>query len=281
MIINLDNHHQVNAAEGFINLMESGIYERMKQNKMFLDQSKSYLRSVLEPYETKRHVFKDLNWVAKFVPKKIWKINQAGLIEDLFCYVNPDIALSVLNLDAKSLEGDEMDLDTYLLPKSFYVRPTLNKSGKSYVRLHDYLFGGQTIEELVAEIRFSSLEGAKYQEVYSRFKEKSLHCSLLKEKRKINTPYGSVSLIENKPRWDLQSIYNTFGEELFIQYGKVDMAKMDALILKRLVPKSIFSAHRILKDIRLDFVVMDIESEEKAMEFYRDQQISKSLKRYA
>ncbi|MGG0720149.1 hypothetical protein ABE096_21585 [Robertmurraya massiliosenegalensis] len=66
-----------------------------------------------------------------------------------------------------------------------------------------------------------------------------------------------------------------------IQYGKVDMAKIDELILQGVIPKSIVSDHRILKDIRLDFVNMDLVSQEKSMQYFRNKQIQTNLKRFA
>lgn len=280
MKLQLKKTLNTSAAKELIHLIESGTYEKMKQNKTLLEQSKAYLRDLLEPYPAKRHEFKELNWVAKFIPKKIWETDNERLIEDLLCYIKPEIALSVIKLDTKRIKSGGVKLDAYLLPKSHYVRPTLNKFGKSKVKLTDFLFGAQTEVEMVAEIKACSFEEKKYEEIYNHFKESSNRCSVLLEQRKVTTPYGSVSLIENKPKWELKDVYRDFGEDLFINFGKVDMAKLEELIIGGAVPNGILSNHRVLKDIRLDFVVMDLAGEEKAMNFHRNRQIKTSMRRF-
>lgn len=273
----------VNVAAEFIELIETGIYKKLKDTETFLKQAKEELRGNLESYEGKRHEFKALNMVAKFVPKNQWETNHAGMIDELLCYVHPEIAFSVIRLDAKRIKEDCISdlLKPYLLPSTYYVRPTLNKKGKNVIGKIDYFFGGQSLEELVAEIKMTNLEHKKYQELYDEFKRKALDCTTLQEQRKVSTPYGSISLLPNKPEWDIAKINDTLGEEFLLTYGKVDMVRIDDLILQGIIPKTVVSAHRVLKDIRLDFVVMDISSEEKALNFHRRKQISSSLKRFA
>ncbi|MFP7442542.1 MULTISPECIES: hypothetical protein [Bacillus] len=276
------------AAAAFINLIESGTYQKLKQQETFLDQSKEALRGMLYHYEGKRHEFKEINYVAKFVRKNVWQTNHAGLIEELLCYVQPNIAAKAIQLDVKKIkeaneEGCNVHhlLTPYQNPDTYYLRPTLNKHGKRQIRTHDYLFGGQSIEELVTEIRDNTVTFKAYAEEYEHFKKAAEQCPVLKEKYKVTTPYGSVSLLSNRPTWNIENILNEMGEELIVSYGKVDISKLEQLILQGLIPKSMVSPFRKLLDIRLDFVVMDMSSEEKAVNFHRNKQIQASLKRFA
>lgn len=257
------------AATKFIELIESGTYQNLKQTEIFLEQAKQELRQMLEPYETKRHEFKEINMVAKFVRKCQWETNHAGLIEELLCYVRPEYALSVIQLDTKLLKEKKAleQLTPYQLPTSFYVKPALNKSGKEKIKTYDYLFGGQDEKQLIEEIRDVTHEHEQLKKKYDRFKRIAGDCPVLKAHKKVTTPYGSISLIANNPKWDLAKILEAFGEDFLINYGKVNMSKLDDFISQRIVPKSVVSAYRKLVDIRLDFVVMDLDKEAKAMEF--------------
>ncbi len=71
--------------------------------------------------------------------------------------------------------------------------------------------------------------------------------------------------------WEKTSLLNT-GRLIWL---------IDEYILKGIIPKSVVSAQRKLVDIRVDFVVMDIAAEERAMQYHRSKQINASLKRYA
>lgn len=59
------------------------------------------------------------------------------------------------------------------------------------------------------------------------------------------------------------------------------MAQLDELILEGAVPKSVVDSHRKVKDIRLDFIVMQLDVEERIFEIQRQKQIQTSLRRMA
>ncbi|WP_264739537.1 hypothetical protein [Cytobacillus firmus] len=181
---------------------------------------------MLEPHEGKRHEFKNLNWVAKFVAKNIWVTNHSGIIEELLCYVQPDIAFSVMKLDSKSIKDDNQVglLKPYTIPTTSFIKPALNKKGKSFIDNRDYLFGGQCEEELLSEIMAVTKELQTYQIRYEDFRKSCLRCPDLRERKKVTTPYGSISLLNNKPEWDLERVFGTLGEDFLIKYRKVDMA---------------------------------------------------------
>lgn len=185
------------AASQFIHLIESGQYKKKKKIESFLEQSKAYLSDYFSSWEGKRHEFRNQNMVAKFVAKKVNETDHSGLIDELLCYVRHDVVFPLLQLDSKAIreDGENESLKSYLLPKTFYVRPTLNKVGKRKVGQYDFLFGGQSDEELIAEIRDMAMKHKQLESNYEDFKSIAEHCSMLQEKKKVQTPYGSVSLI--------------------------------------------------------------------------------------
>lgn len=270
------------AAREFIHLIESGNYQEMKRLESFLKQAKTQMREMLSDSEGKRHEFRDLNMVAKFVPKKVFETDHSSIIEELLCYVRHDVVFPLISLDARQIKEEQYDqLKDYLLPQTYYVRPTLNKIGKQKVGKFDFLFGGQSEEELITEIGTCSLKHKELEDLYSDFKLKIQSCPVFKVKKKVTTPYGSISLCPNKDSWDLAQIYEGYGEDFLMNYGKVDMAKLEELVLEGAVPNSILSDHRKVTDIRVDFIVMQLDVEDRIMNYQSKKRINASLRRFA
>ncbi|MGE7791739.1 hypothetical protein [Lysinibacillus sp. NPDC096259] len=72
----------------------------------------------------------------------------------------------------------------------------------------------------------------------------------------LKTEVGSISKIPNKPIWDIYSIEKYFGSEFLCEFGEVNLTKLQEWIQIRALPKNILTSHQVVKDVRLDFVVM-------------------------
>lgn len=279
--------NETNAITDFQAFVQEGDYSLMKEHENFLKQAKEHLRSELHELPGKRHEFKKINMVAKFVVKEIRTVNHEGLIEDLFNYVKPELALSLLTLNSKAMVEVDMDgkATPYLLPSSYYVRPYLNKAGKAFLTKTDYLFGGQSTAQLVSEIKDVSLLHKKISQDYEIIKSdlKALFQTSkeLQKKKKASTSIGSLSMVANKASWDMKAIYEKLGEEFLISFGQVNMTELDEWIVKGLIPKNILTKNRTVEDLRLDFVVMRLDDEEKMLNMYRRRRTRLSLERYA
>lgn len=264
----------------FKEFMTEGEYRAMKQHEAFLKQAKEHLRNELHPLPGKRHEFRELNMVAKFVAVEVRSVDHEGLINELFDYVRAEQAVSLLTLDEKRMK--EVDQEgvaaPFLMPKNYFVRPFFNKAGKSYSKTHDYLFGGQSVEDLLTEIRVMG----KWHEIkvseYERLKERLSNHQELIDKNKISTPFGSISRIANKPSWDMAAIVNEVGEDFISTFGQVKLSELDDWVLTGVIPKSIVMKHRTVKDIRLDFVVMQLDVEDRIMNMVKRQRSEKSLR---
>ncbi|MDQ0271225.1 hypothetical protein [Cytobacillus purgationiresistens] len=266
----------------FINLIESGKYKELKQTEIFISQAKEHLRSSLNEWEGKRHAFPNLNMVAKFVPQKKWETNHASLIEDLFCYVKPEYIFPLISFNKKATdEQSYIDIKPFIEEPTFFVKSTLNKVGKKSLMTNDYLFGGQSIEELITEIRDSSIQYRSLKEAYEEFKRSAESCSVLNSKKKVPTPFGSVSLIKKQADWSSEKVYKNLGEGYLINFGKVNLALLDEYMMSGLIPKHIVSPHRQITDITLKFVVMQLDTEEKIMNIHQKKIRRLSLQRYA
>ncbi|WP_028393918.1 hypothetical protein [Bacillus cihuensis] len=261
----------------------SSEYNLLKQNTSFLKQAKKHLREQFSHYEGKRHEFKDINMLAKFVPVKVYETDHKGLIQELLCYVRPDVIFPLIQLSGIKEEDKDLPFNSlkYTFPKTYYVKPFFNKIGKIYNQTTDYLFGGQTTEQLLEEIKDSSSTLKSLEEKYDNLKNYAITCSAFNEKNKILTSFGSLSKIENKTLWDIEKLYNEGFEDTILQYGKISVSKLDDLILSGAVPNKVIQDYRKVVDIRLDFMVMQLDTEERILGIQQRKKIQSSLKRHA
>lgn len=273
------------AIEEFEEYVREGKYEKMKVREAFLKQAKLHLREEFEVLPGKRHVFQDINMVVKFVTKEIRETNHSSLIADALDYMRLDALVPLLSLNHKAIQSDELDkeLAPYLLPTTYYVKPTLNKIGSSFVKKPDYLFGGQSPAELLQEVNSVRTELERLENEYERLKESlALQLQLIEsEKKKLSSSVGSVSYIANQPEWDLEQIAKNYGEEFIIRYGKVDMGLLDEWVVSGKIPKSIVTKNRTVIDLRLDFIVIPLDVESKILNFHNNKRTKLSLRRYA
>lgn len=266
----------------FEKLVTSGAYQSMKQGEAFLKEAKAHLREELFSLSGKRHEFPEINMVAKFVAKKIQRTDHEGIIEELLDYVKPEVALSLLSLDQTALKKENQlapilpfqDNDTY------YVRPYLNKAGKQYVSLHESLFGGQSREQLVREIKMASTFQKKMVATYDDIKARLSKQKELVEQKKVKTTVGSLSYIANKPTWDMDAVHASMGEDFIRTYGKVNLQRAEDWILTGKLPDQILKKHRELVDIQLDFIVMEMDVEGRIIDIQRQRRTNLSLRRH-
>lgn len=267
----------------FEQFIKEGKYLAIKQREHFLEEAKSFLKCEFENLPGKRHVFKDINMVVKFVTKEIRNTNHHGLITELFDYVKPEMALPLLSLDKKKLKAENKDelAAPFLLPTTYYIKPTLNKKGKAFVQKVDTLFGGQTYEELLFEINEVSTELTLLQNEYEEMKAELEKIVELTEKKKLKTSVGSISYLTHEPKWEMEPLMDVLGENFVINYGKVDMTLIDEWVLTGVIPKSIVTKNRTVIDLRLDFMVMPLDTESRIINFHNKKRTKLSLRRYA
>lgn len=263
--------------------VKEGHYREMKQREHFLKQAKQFLRTEFDQLPGKRFVFNEINMVVKYVTKEKRKTNHMGLITDLFDYVKPEMALPLISLDSKKMANENKTelAASFLLPQTYYVRPTLNKMGKSYTQKVDTLFGGQSIEELLKEIQLESKKLEANQVEYERLKEQLEQMPNLIKDKKVKTSIGSISYLPHDSKWEMETLLDVLGENFVCTYGKVNIALLDEWILTGAVPKSIFTKNRTVIDLQTDFIVMPIDTESRVLNFQSNKRSELSLRRYA
>lgn len=268
--------------QDFETYVKSGGYKELKQSDLFLKEAKAHLRKELEQLPGKRHEYRSLNMVAKFVAKKIQRTDHSSIIEEMLNYLKPEVALSLITLDVKQIKQDNQlnQIAAYQEEATYYVRPYLNKAGKSYVPLRESLFGGQSNEQLIGEIKMAANAQALHKQKYTELKNRLTETTELQKIKKKKLSIGSLSLIQNTPTWDLQGIFTELGDEFISSYGKVDLARAEEWSLMGRIPQSIIKKHREIVDIQLDFIVMQLDVEEKVMQYHNNRRSQLSSRQY-
>jgi len=84
----------------------------------------------------------------------------------------------------------------------------------------------------------------------------------------IKTEVGSISKIPNKPIWDIYSLEKYFGSEFLLEFGEVNVTKLQEWIQIGALPKDVLTAHQVVNDVRLDFMVMSLENEKRMLDAF-------------
>ncbi|WP_077303306.1 hypothetical protein [Virgibacillus pantothenticus] len=257
------------AADLMEQFIEDGIYYEKKYVETKLKDNKKALKNILIASDMKRHEYKNLNMVAKFIPRMIYEWDEKGVIEYLIDYLVPEVYIDCLTIDHKKIASiknwNEMS-KPFRQKASNHIKLNFNTTGKQLLKID--LEDHQTKDEqkLLVEIKVLQKKNQFLVDDFHMLKEKMVQCNQLKEKRKLPCKYGSVSLVENKPTYDLHRLLDVFGESLFLDYGHVNKQQLNEFVQKGFIHKKEVEAFRTLKDIRLDFVVMSIESEQRMLE---------------
>jgi hypothetical protein len=261
---------KVHAGKLMERYVQSGQYQQLNQAKHRVNVIKEGFRTHLDSSEERRHVFPKFNLVAKFVPKNVYQVDHVALNEYLY---NKGLLLPCVEVDTAQLkeQGDMMELlEGFQLPRTYFVKASHNKIGKEKVATIPYDVEGLPIEKLglLLTLHSRNLQAAEYE--YTKLKDVLLNCPILKEKKKLSHAYGSVSRVANKATYDIGRIANVFGDEFLIQHGRASMKKIDRYIEKGTISKSEVDQFRKVMDIRLDFMVMSLDTEAKMYEFFQN-----------
>lgn len=248
----------------FVNFVRSGKYGEMKNIEKFLKDAKEELKQLLYEQDGKRFEFKEAGMVARFTMKPVREINMGQLIEDLSDYVHEEYLIELVDIDMKKMtDGLKMAIEPFLLPRTYYARPTLNKIGKSYRKSEEIMFGGQSELELILEIKMVAEKLKRLEAEYDKIRN-SLNSDLkLMKIKKVKTSLGSITYVQHKPKYNKKQILKEFTIDFFINYGCVNMERLNEFIAEGKAPSWILTANKELKDIAVSFSVMTIDAEAK------------------
>ncbi|QAS54833.1 hypothetical protein [Halobacillus litoralis] len=268
-----------NAAKIMEELMESGLYPEKSNMENKEDLIKKGIHKQLKNSEEKRHEFGSQGIVAKFVPKKITDVDYQGLKEYLY-----DIGLLIplMKIDDRLLKKDLFNkeiFNEFKTGEDFYVRPNFNKLGKELNKPSLFDVSKWELEEMIDEFRRASTKTKEIKETYKNHMMMMAKCPVLEKDNKIKHKYGSVSRISSGCTYDLEGIHDEIGAELLIKYGKVNTNKLQEFIYKGTLSQKDVDQFRTIVDVRLDFMVMSLDTERRMIEQYQRERTKASQAR--
>lgn len=263
----------VNAGVLMERFIKNGQYSKLKSAENQTKISKKYLREKLSEDERKRFEFEKFGMVARFVPKYIYEWDHIGLVNYLSDYFDLSVLVkhNVIDLDIKTFNSELDDEDFFSdfeLPPTYYVKPSFNKDGRALIQATNNVISTHNdISEAVEMIAKARVVEHHLKNEYENLKRQMFACPLLHEKRKIKHEFGSVSLVKNKPKFDLVGILNAIDEINLYQYLKVNPTALQEFAAKGYISSmSEILQFRVVKDVRMDFIVTTFEAEQRMFE---------------
>lgn len=254
------------AIELFNDFLINGEYRKFKQLKQRQDEAKKFLKNKLYEVEGKRYEFSDIGYVAKFVRKEQCEIDQAALIDELTNYIAVPYLVEMEVLSFKPSDEAKPFIKDFLLPQDSYIKPSLNKAGKAYSKVltgyydsYPSLLGYKGIVASYAEMdkKISILE-SKYKKIM-----KQLQLELSETQK---TDLATLSVVRKKPEYDLKKMLDEMGQDFLLSNAEVRLSKLKELFEMGILDKKILNPYKIVVDIRLDFVLQSIQSEQRSWE---------------
>ncbi|MDC3424364.1 hypothetical protein NC797_07570 [Aquibacillus sp. 3ASR75-11] len=264
------NHSNQTAADIMEGLIENGTYPTIKNLKHRDQTIKKTMENKLKDSDSKRHEFKKHGLVAKFVSKKISEIDYEGLNEYLY---NLGLLVPIVKIDHKKVKKNLFiydQLKAYQFQPTSYVKPNFNKKGKSLNSPAPFEVDDWKMSDLALTLNRLKPELEYHNELYDKAKSQMLQCPELQQQRKLVHEYGSVSLVDNDPLYDVVAINEEMGEDILIKYGKPNEEKVQNFILKGTLTKADIDQFKTMVDIRLDFTVMSLEAEKRMLEMLNE-----------
>ncbi|OIJ09433.1 hypothetical protein BKP35_16395 [Anaerobacillus arseniciselenatis] len=269
----------IGAAKMMEDVFESGLYKEMKTADNKLETIKKTLKQQFEDGDLKRYELPH-NLIAKFVSVPIYETDEEGLKEFLDDY---GLLPQTVSLKEKSIKGADIlaQLKAFQKPKEYFAQFYLNKEGKKHLDKEEYTFI-EDIDHLASEFLNQKTLFEDRQMSYNKIMEKITKCPFLRQSLTLKSTYGTCKLRNKEIEFYNNSIYDHFGNEFLMKYGKVSMKTIDDFIAKGYFSPTEIKSFRKIKDISLRFVVMEKDSEIKQSEFFHQQMIRRSqIRRFA
>lgn len=247
--------------------VESGLYKDLKRKEATRNELKEKVQRVAEQFDERRHVFEHLGTVCKFITKSIYQWDQIALNE----YLN-DIGIlpMVVEVDTRKAKDIEI-MKLYENEPEYSLGVSWNKKGKELNKTDEeemIIPDDQDMEWYLRRYNHVKEQEEYLVQQYDDIKKEAE--MLLKEQqvKKLVHEYGSFYLRKKPVTYDIESIISDFGLDFFIEYGKVNRNKLGKFILDGVLKESDLDPFRKEIDRRVDFVIMKIEKEANALEWF-------------
>lgn len=233
-------------------LMEQLFSSNTYQDYKYLEKKLDAIRKEFQKrhtQESKRWELKDIVCVQQYYQN--YDTNHIGLCEYLNDYgILPEVSYFDVNKNTpdyimNAIKPFEQPITSYV---KFSPRRGLTEEMKETFERYE--------DEALADLwlrtknEFDDLEA-----VVEATKANILTCEEFQDNRKSACNYGSVSLIKNKPTFDMQAAYTELGAEFVIENAKVKMADLEKFTIKGIVTDKEVDKFRTVTSITSRYVV--------------------------
>ncbi|BBN99956.1 hypothetical protein St703_26610 [Sporolactobacillus terrae] len=250
--------------------IESGSYKRLKELESEGKALRDIVHGCLSSGESRRYEI-GCHLVAKFTPKKVFQYDYSGLNEYLY---NLGLLQRLTKVTSQNLAKDQELIELfepYHLTPEYYVKPSFNKVGREKIKSVQTLEENLVLKDAAERIRQNKMSLKTVKNEYERLKNQLSLSNQLAVKKKVTYKYGSLALLQKPLCYHLSKMTNQIMIRALIEFGKPNLDGIEYYMLKGMINKSDFEAFRKLKDVRLDFVILDMDDEARMMNrFYRD-----------
>lgn len=262
------------AAKLMEDFITAGYYSQMKQTEEKVKLLSKQMETRLKNSDSKRHEFVEYGMVGRFVAKKIYDTDRLALNEYLY---DIGLLLHVIEMDHKELKQNvlvEELLEPFKLEPSFYIKPNFNKLGKSMNKLPSTFVVDDSwgLDDMASRLSVFKPRLKEMKGMYEQVKKEILYTKEMrklqksKERKPIPHQFGSLSLLQNPEKYDIGKIYEAFGEGILLDYGSPNAELLNQCITNGILCKKDIEQFKVIKDIRLDFMVMTLEDERRMLE---------------
>ncbi len=269
----------VGAAKMMENVFTSGLYQKKKYYENRQKQIKDKFNDLLKDSEIKKHEFNGV--VAKYQSVPVYKTDHQGLLSFLEDFGLLPAVAKIDDRLFKEIPAARDILKPWALPTESYVRFYPNKKGKEHLDKTEY-----QLDDSIPLLSQMFLDGQKEEDKIERAleneKDKMLSCPHLKQAGSLKSNFGTVKRVNYKQQYDIHGIYEAMGPNVLLNYGKVDMKLLEEFIYRGFLKAKDIDQFRTMVDYQLRFIVTDVDSEERAWDFFRSEHNRKAQKlRYA
>ncbi|WP_084786703.1 hypothetical protein [Bacillus tuaregi] len=256
--------------ESFI---ENGSYKLMKELTFEKEIIQKNIHDLLRHHEAKRHEI-GYNLVAKFTTRKVYQYDYTGLNEFLY---DRGLLQEITRLTSRNLKKDQGLLKVfapYRLQPEFYIKPSFNKAGRELLKVEKCSELDVSLEEAAKLKRENHESLRKVRLEYKRVITQIESYNKLLPEQKVKHKYGSLSRLQKPFTYDVKRITEPHAIQLLMEFGKPNMEKLELYIAKGFISNSEIESFRALKDIKLEFVILDIDEERAILSSFHQRKMS-------
>ncbi|KAA6446925.1 hypothetical protein [Bacillus swezeyi] len=269
--------NKANAGELIEQFIESGAYKQYKRLECEKKILNKKIHDHLIHHESRRHEI-GYNLVAKFIPQKIFKYDYPALNEFLY---DRGLLFKLTKLTSSNIKKypDLLHLfEFYSLSPEFFIKPSFNKLGKELTRVEKSQSLQRLSFESAAKKRRHNMNHLKETEAeYAVLKQRMELCPRIIHEKKIPHKYGSVSLIQKPLVYDNRKLKSKDEIQTLIEFGIPNMDHLKLFVSRGFISENEIDSFRHLEDIKLNFVIMDIDEEAKMRAYLYEKTLRRSI----